>query len=118
MISQELPGFETLRELAEHDPERLERLRHDLTEQLIANAPPRSQQRLRGLQFQIETRLRLAPNPIAACIAVSGMMHETLDHLRHALTDWPRPPPALPGAQVLRFPKDGARRPSPPAPLP
>jgi hypothetical protein len=103
MISQELPAFETLRQLAEHDPERLEHLRHELTERLIANAPPRSQQRLRGLQFQIEARLRLAPNPIAACIAVSGMMHEALDHLRHALTDWPLPAPVLPEAQVLSF---------------
>ena len=73
MIREELPGFETLRLLAETDPERLEQLRHRLTERLIANAPERSQRRLRGLQFQIEARLRLAPNPVAACIAVSGI---------------------------------------------
>lgn len=103
MIREELPGYETLRLLAETDPERLEQLRHRLTERLIANAPERSQQRLRGLQFQIEARLRLAPNPVAACIAVSGMMHETLEHLHHALTDWPRPQPQLPTAKILPF---------------
>ncbi len=103
MIREELPGFETLRQLAETDPERLEQLRHRLTERLIANAPERSQRRLRGLQFQIEARLRLAPNPVAACIAVSGMMHETLEHLHHALTDWPRPQPPPRAAKVLTF---------------
>ncbi len=106
MIRDELPGFETLRQWAETDPERLEQLRHSLTEQLIANAPERSQRRLRGLQFQIETRLRLAPNPVAACIAVSGMMHEALEHLHHALTDWPRPQPEPKPAKILAFPAE------------
>jgi hypothetical protein len=104
MIREELPGFEMLRHLAETDPERLEQLRHRLTERLIADAPERSQRRLRGLQFQIEARLRLAPNPVAACVAISGMMHETLEHLHHALIGWPRPQPQLRKAKVLTFP--------------
>jgi hypothetical protein len=99
MIRVELPGFDTLRYLAEHDPERLERLRATLTEMLIARSPEESRQRLRGLQFQINARIRLAPNPVAACIAVSSMMHETLDQLQRTLCDGPddepsQPPPA------------------------
>jgi hypothetical protein len=81
----ELPSFETLRHLAENDPEQLERLRTELTEQLIAGAPARLQQRLRGLQFQIDARVRLASNPVAACVAVSAMMHDQLEQLRQAL---------------------------------
>lgn len=87
MIRVELPGFDTLRYLAEHDPELLERLRETLTDMLIARSPEESRQRLRGLQFQINARIRLAPNPVAACIAVSAMMHKTLDQLQRILSE-------------------------------
>jgi hypothetical protein len=87
MARVELPGFDTLRYLAEHDPERLEHLRNALTEMLIARSPAESQQRLRGLQFQINARIKLAPNPIAACIAVSAMMHDTLEQLQRTLCE-------------------------------
>jgi hypothetical protein len=87
MISVELPDFDTLRYLAEHDPERLERLRTTLTDLLIARSPAESRQRLRGLQFEIDTRIRLAPNPVAACVAISQMMHKTLDHLQRTLCE-------------------------------
>lgn len=87
MVRVELPEFDTLRYLAEHDPERLEHLRNALTEMLIARSPAESQQRLRGLQFQINARIRLAPNPIAACIAVSSMMHDTLEQLQRTLCE-------------------------------
>ena len=89
MVRVELPGFDTLRYLAEHDPNRLELLRNALTEMLIARSPAESRQRLRGLQFQINARVKLARNPVAACIAVSAMMHATLDHLQRTLRDGP-----------------------------
>lgn len=84
----ELPSFDTLRYLAEHDPERLERLRRVLTERLISRAPERSRQRLRGLQFEIEARVSLAPNPIAACVTLSSMLQTSFDHLAHVLNSW------------------------------
>jgi len=87
MVKLELPAFDTLRYLAEHDPERLQHLRCVLTELLIARSPEASRQRLRGLQFQIDARIRLAPNPVAACIAVSAMMHDTLDQLQRTLCE-------------------------------
>lgn len=101
----ELPSFDTLRYLAEHDPERLERLRRVLTERLISRAPERSKQRLRGLQFEIEARVSLAPNPIAACVTLSSMMHDTFGHLAHALNHWQddEPPPQLHNATILPF---------------
>jgi hypothetical protein len=88
----ELPGFDTLRYLAEHDPERLELLRNALTEMLILRSPEESRQRLRGLQFQINARVKLARSPIAACLAVSSMMHETLGQLQRTLCDGPDEP--------------------------
>lgn len=87
MVRVELPGFDTLRYLAEHDPNRLELLRNALTEMLIARSPEESRQRLRGLQFQINARVKLARNPIAACVAVSSMMHDTLEQLQRTLCE-------------------------------
>ncbi|MDX9874782.1 MAG: DUF3135 domain-containing protein [Spongiibacteraceae bacterium] len=94
-LPTELPSFDTLRHLAEHDPEQLETLRHHLAEQLIAGAStPQLQARLRGLQFEIDMRVRLAPNPIAACITVSQMMHRSLEQLQRTLNGdhWQVPP--------------------------
>lgn len=109
MVKVELPGFDTLRYLAEHDPERLEHLRSTLTEMLIARSPAESQQRLRGLQFQINARIRLAPNPIAACVAVSSMMHETLEQLQRTLCEGSEDQiaPAQFSARVIQFPQRG-----------
>jgi hypothetical protein len=106
MMKLELPGFDTLRYLAENDPERLELLRRTLTEQLIARSPEDSRRRLRGLQFEINARVSLAPNPIAACVAVSAMMHEALDHLQRAFFDVPEAYQApLPPAKIIPFPQ-------------
>jgi hypothetical protein len=104
VVRVELPGFDTLRYLAEHDPERLELLRSALTEILIARSPMESRQRLRGLQFQIEARVKLASNPIAACLAVSSMMHDTLAQLQRTLVDGPEAPVAPQrNARVIPF---------------
>lgn len=101
MNHRELPGFDVLRELAEQHPDQLEQLRRELTEELISSAPPHARRRLRGLQFEIEARRRLAPNPVAACIAVSGMMHEALQRLQRALNGWPDSSPRRRPARVL-----------------
>lgn len=113
MVKVELPGFDTLRYLAEHDPERLELLRNALTEMLIARSPMESRQRLRGLQFQINARVKLARTPIAACLAVSSMMHETLAQLQRTLVDGPEEYIALQdSADVIPFrPRSSAEQP-------
>jgi hypothetical protein len=104
VVRVELPGFDTLRYLAEHDPARLELLRNALTEMLILRSPAESRQRLRGLQFQINARVKLARNPIAACLAVSSMMHETLSQLQRTLCDGPDETVApLESARVIPF---------------
>lgn len=82
----ELPPFEELAEMAKSDPEALEQLRQELSEALIASAPESAQARLRGLQFQIDAQRRAAKNPVAACIRISAMMHDSLQQLNDALT--------------------------------
>jgi hypothetical protein len=83
----ELPPFEELAEMAKSDPEALEQLRQELSEALIASAPESAQARLRGLQFQIDAQRRAAKNPVAACIRISAMMHDSLQQLNRVLQD-------------------------------
>lgn len=104
MMKLELPAFDTLRYLAEHDPARLELLRRTLTEQIIARSPEASRRRLRGLQFQINARISVAPNPVAACVALSAMMHEALEHLQSAFFDMPESASTQTGnARIIPF---------------
>lgn len=83
----ELPSFDVLKEMAQKDPEALERLRVQLCDQLIQDAPPAYRRKLRGLQFRVDMERRRAKSPMAACIAISGMMHDAFDKLRMALND-------------------------------
>jgi hypothetical protein len=80
-----LPGFDTLRDMALRDPASLERLRIQLSDQIIQDAPPSYRRKLRGLQFRIDMEIRRARSQMAACIAISGMMHDAFDKLRQAL---------------------------------
>ncbi len=83
----ELPSFDVLKEMAHKDPEALERLRVQLCDQLIQDAPPAYRRKLRGIQFRVDMERRRAKSPMAACIAISGMMHDTFDKLRMALNE-------------------------------
>lgn len=104
-MTRTLPSFEDLQRLAQEQPQALEQLRRQLTDAVIEAAPPRRRQRLRGLQFQISERCRIAPNPLAACVAVSAMMHDTLADLRDLLNgEHPEPRSAHPhGATIVPF---------------
>lgn len=87
MKHYELPDFDQLKEMAEHDPEQLEALRVQLCEQVIQGAPEKYRRKLRGLQFRLDMERRRAKSPMAACIAISGMMHDSFDRLRMALNE-------------------------------
>jgi len=112
-MQQELPDFDTLKQLAEQNPKALEDLRQQFINDLINNASPDLQRRLRGLQFQIDAQRRIHKNPLAACIKLSEMMYDSFSELRYALNDVTghgaeRPRPRLvnvdqPAAQVLDF---------------
>ena len=54
--SASLPDFETLRCLAESEPQSLETLRVALCEKVINDAPIHAKQRLAGLLFQLNSR--------------------------------------------------------------
>ena len=109
-MNKPLPSFEQLRELAEKDPDALERLRQEHVDELISNAPEEFQQRLRGLQFQIDGQVRIAKTPMAACLKISNMMHDSLHNMKdyiEGVQNDAEPTPAYEPARVLSF-KDQA----------
>lgn len=83
-----MPNFETLVDMAQNNPDQLEKLRHDMSQKIIDAAPDRIRRRLAGLQFQIDSQRKLAKNPMAACINISMMMHDSFDELRAALNHY------------------------------
>jgi len=86
-MSAELPDFDTLLKIAQEDPERLETIRQQATEDLITSAPEAMQRRLRGLQFQIDAQRAIAKTPTASCMKISQMMYESFYELRQALNE-------------------------------
>lgn len=82
---QEFPDPQTLFELAQHHPEQLESLRHRWIEHVIQSAPRQRQQRLRGLQFQIDAIRRGSKNPVHICVRLNTMMMTSLHQLHNAV---------------------------------
>lgn len=74
----EMPSFDELARIAKDDPAKYEEIREQLVNDLIASAPDESQRRLRGLQFQVDMERRRSKTPMASCIAISKMMHDSL----------------------------------------
>jgi len=79
--------FEQLQQLAQDDPDKLEQLRIQWCESLIHDAPSHYRRKLRGLQFRIDMERRKSKSPMAACISLSSMMHNSFDRLRDALNE-------------------------------
>jgi predicted chitinase len=84
---KELPSFEDMVKMAQENPDALENLRQEMCEEVIQSAPETSQRKLRGLQFKIDMERRRAKTPMASCIRLSQMMHESFADLREALND-------------------------------
>ncbi len=87
MTDVKLPDFDELAKMAKEDPEALEALRLSACEELIQSAPQQYQRKLRGLQFRIDMERRKAKTPMAACIKISEMMHDSFTKLREALVE-------------------------------
>lgn len=88
----DLPHFKILERMAKEDPEALEQLRLAHVEAIIAEAGVANERRLRGLQFQIDAIRRGSSNPMAACIRISKLMHDSLIDLNSVLQSEETPP--------------------------
>jgi hypothetical protein len=72
-------------DLAQNDPEKFERLRERYTREFIRSVPSHLRPRIKGLQFEIDNRRRLAKTPLAACICISEMMKKAFFELNREL---------------------------------
>ncbi len=100
-MSFQIPDFDTLKEIAEKNPEALESYRQHLISSVIMDAPTEFRARLRGLQFQIDCQRHLQSTPLAACIKISQMMHDSLFNLTGLLNKFSAHSPLLPGENTL-----------------
>lgn len=103
----QLPSFEELRHLAEHDPAGLEQLRQSIVEHAINGAPASYQRRLRGLQFRIDAERQRSSNPLSACLRLSRMMHDQLYEMVEVINDSSAPATMTtqaPSASIIPFP--------------
>lgn len=80
-----MPSFDELARLAKDEPEQFEALREQLIESTITGASADHQRRLRGLQFQVDMERRRSRTPMAACVSISKMMHDSLYTLGQTL---------------------------------
>ena len=71
--------FDEWLELSKTDPESFETRRLKEIEELISNAPEDKQHRLRCLQWKIDRVRDKMTTPMAACVAISDMMWDSLD---------------------------------------
>ncbi len=100
-------SFDQWRRLHEADPQRFDRYRLKLLNDLIDAAPKASQPRLRGLMFQMEGESRRCKNPLVYNLRLSAMMMELLDEMRRRLVQLSAPPggdaPAARAADLIPF---------------
>ena len=83
----ELPNFDQLLEMARQRPDELEALREQMVENVISSARTEYRHRLRGLQFQIDMTRAKSKTPLAACLRISKLMHESFSELHFYLNE-------------------------------
>jgi len=81
-MQRDLPDFDTLMEMAKNAPDQLESLRSEMIQEVIDDAEPEHQQRLKGLQFTIDMEIERAPNSYVSCMKLSALMHNSMSRLR------------------------------------
>jgi hypothetical protein len=105
-MNKPLPSFARLQEMAQQDPDALERLRQQHVKAAIEAAPEDYRKRLEGLQFQIDGQRRLAKSPMASCLTISKMMHDHLHQLKAVIEGQDSSEQVeLEEAKVLSFPQ-------------
>lgn len=85
-MTDEFPDVDTLMRVAQDDPEGLESIRDTVIDALIESAPNEQiKRKLRGLCFKVDVERERAATPLAACIKLSQMMHNSLGELHLAM---------------------------------
>ena len=85
-MKRKLPAFEVLVDLARNNPQKLERLRRKLTDDIIASAETdQKRKRLEGLQFRVDLERERARSPLSATIKISELMCQSLAELHRSM---------------------------------
>lgn len=107
-------NFDEWLELSQRDPETFESRRLASIEEFINSVPQDKQHRLRCLQWKIDRVREKMPTPLAACVAISDMMWDSLDRLNQIYHDCEavttdqtgtRVLTPLPQAKIIQFAK-------------
>jgi len=105
-------NFDMWSELSQSDPGAFEKLRQKTLDAFIEKVDENRQHRLRCLQWKVDRVREMNPTPLAACVAISDMMWDSLEKLNQiyydynsltALHDTKRELAPLPNAMVLPF---------------
>lgn len=105
--------FEAWSKLANSDPDGFEARRNRAIEEVICHATPRTQMRLRRLQWKLDQVRATSATPMAACIRMNRLMWDRITGpggLLETLTDGGTSLHQRPVASVLDF--QSARRPA------
>lgn len=103
----ELPPYDTLRYMAENDPDALQLLKQTLTAAIIRRSSNEVHaNRLRGIQFKIDTIINGSSNPLDAAIKISNLMHESLDELNDLLNGTADAKSNITSDNIIQFSKD------------
>lgn len=81
----ELPPFDELKEMAEKNPEALEALRKKMVNEVIEKAPEEKRNRLKGLQFRIDTKIKTSRTPFESMCKIYDEMMDSFDQLNAQL---------------------------------
>jgi len=73
--------FDHWLELAKSDPDSFEVLRSRAIDEVIGRFAESRQSHMRCVQWRIDRLRERSRNPMAACIAISGMMWDSFNHL-------------------------------------
>lgn len=77
-LSDFVKDFDSWAEIAKTDPEKFEAHRQKMLDDFFELIPESRQQRMRGLQFQVDMECQRAKTPLAACIKISTMMWDNI----------------------------------------
>lgn len=80
--------FDMWRELSQNDPDAFEKLREKTVNQYIGSIDSDRQDRLRCLQWKVDRVREQQKTPIAACVAISDMMWDSLERLNKIYYDY------------------------------
>lgn len=84
-MASQLPSFDVLMDLAQNNPEALEAIRQQMSEEIIQDASPGLRHKLEGINFKVNMERQRAKTPLQSCIRITALMHDSFEQMREEL---------------------------------